>query len=139
MWDPIASPGDPLFMLHHAWLDKLWWTWQTSNDSHYLARTTTISGNNRPLPLGGLLGPGPFPPGSLPPGVPDPETLLRGEGDFRVPDALWDPAAARVGDGDNITVTTTGHVLRMGGLVPDATVGEVLDIRNGPLLCYEYV
>lgn len=28
MLDPIASPGDPIFYLHHTWLDKLFWDWQ---------------------------------------------------------------------------------------------------------------
>ncbi|KAJ2985735.1 hypothetical protein NUW58_g5374 [Xylaria curta] len=28
MADPTLSPGDPVFYLHHAWLDKLWWEWQ---------------------------------------------------------------------------------------------------------------
>lgn len=123
-------------MLHHAWLDRVWWTWQSRS---LPSRVTTISGTNRPWPLGGLLGPGPFPPGSLPPGTPDPDVLLRSEGEFRVPDALWDPAAAWLGDGEGNNVTTLGHVLKMGGLIADATVGEVLDVRSGPLLCYEYV
>ncbi|KKK13556.1 hypothetical protein ARAM_001726 [Aspergillus rambellii] len=28
MYDPIASNGDPIFYLHHAYMDRLWWKWQ---------------------------------------------------------------------------------------------------------------
>jgi hypothetical protein len=44
MLNPISSPGDPLFFMHHAWLDKIWATWQSRNPSK---RLTSIGGNNR--------------------------------------------------------------------------------------------
>lgn len=25
---PNSPPGDPIFYLHHTWLDKVWWDWQ---------------------------------------------------------------------------------------------------------------
>lgn len=31
MKNGISSPGDPLFYLHHTWLDKLWWDWQAQD------------------------------------------------------------------------------------------------------------
>jgi tyrosinase len=43
MLDPIASPGDPLFYLHHAWLDKLWADWQAMDLPR---RLTEMGGNN---------------------------------------------------------------------------------------------
>ncbi|KAH6639890.1 hypothetical protein C7974DRAFT_450209 [Boeremia exigua] len=39
--DVWASPGDPLFFLHHANMDRLWWSWQHKN---LTARLTDISG-----------------------------------------------------------------------------------------------
>ncbi|KAI8224351.1 Tyrosinase-like protein orsC [Colletotrichum sp. SAR 10_86] len=39
--DAWASPGDPLFYLHHANMDRLWWSWQSKNLS---TRLTEISG-----------------------------------------------------------------------------------------------
>ncbi|KAI4678830.1 hypothetical protein J4E81_010558 [Alternaria sp. BMP 2799] len=28
MGDPFASPADPIFWLHHANIDRVWWSWQ---------------------------------------------------------------------------------------------------------------
>src|SRR5437899_2739980 len=39
------SPGDPIFYLHHAWLDRLWWLWQTQ---HPETRLTEVGGVNIP-------------------------------------------------------------------------------------------
>lgn len=41
MEDQNASPGDPIFFLHHANLDRLWWRWQQAN---LTARLTDMSG-----------------------------------------------------------------------------------------------
>jgi len=41
-------------------------------------------------------------------------------------------------DGDPGNVTTLGHVLNMMGVIPNATIADVMDI-GGPLLCFEYV
>lgn len=60
MTDPIDGANDPLFHLHHAYLDKLWWEWQKAN---YTERLTDMSGNNTApeftLILSGLSQPGP--------------------------------------------------------------------------------
>ncbi|KAI1859674.1 uncharacterized protein JN550_011869 [Neoarthrinium moseri] len=29
MVDVVLSPGDPVFYLHHGWLDAMWWKWQS--------------------------------------------------------------------------------------------------------------
>ncbi|PGH13112.1 hypothetical protein AJ79_03819 [Helicocarpus griseus UAMH5409] len=57
----VASPGDPLFYLHHTWLDKVWWDWQKLDKE---VRTTTISGPNV------MPDDAPFPP--LPDSIPKP-------------------------------------------------------------------
>ena len=31
MGDPFASPADPIFWLHHANLDRVWWSWQAKD------------------------------------------------------------------------------------------------------------
>lgn len=41
MGDLYTSPADPIFHLHHANLDRLWWSWQKLNPS---VRLTDISG-----------------------------------------------------------------------------------------------
>lgn len=41
-------------------------------------------------------------------------------------------------DGDPGNVTTLHHILNMGGVIPNRTIAEVMDIRN-QLLCYDYV
>lgn len=47
MLNPISSPGDPLFYMHHTWLDKVWWEWQEANPSK---RLKDIGGNNKMSP-----------------------------------------------------------------------------------------
>ncbi|KAK0664413.1 hypothetical protein DIS24_g487 [Lasiodiplodia hormozganensis] len=45
MMDLSSSAGDPVFFLHHAWMDKIWWEWQSQNLSY---RLTEIGGVNVP-------------------------------------------------------------------------------------------
>jgi hypothetical protein len=55
MMNPISSPGDPLFYMHHTWLDKIWWDWQARDLE---TRLTAIGGNNEMNPAfaNGLFG-----------------------------------------------------------------------------------
>ncbi|KAF2274321.1 Di-copper centre-containing protein [Westerdykella ornata] len=47
--DLFASPGDPFFFLHHAMIDRVWWTWQNldiKNRQYSVQGTITV--NNQP-------------------------------------------------------------------------------------------
>ncbi|SPO07230.1 uncharacterized protein DNG_09924 [Cephalotrichum gorgonifer] len=134
MNDPIASPGDPIFYLHHTWLDKVFWDWQAQD---LPSRLTEIGLSNTFKVFDPTTGPPPLPepqPGDppiisvLPDAFPAPEDLVP------PPDA---PPQIPRGDGDG-DITTLNHVLQMLGVIPDATIAEGMDIAGG-LLCYEYV
>ncbi|KAI1343244.1 amino acid transporter [Xylariaceae sp. FL0016] len=45
MVDVVLSPGDPLFYMHHGWIDYLWWKWQNEDLD---TRLTEMDGNNVP-------------------------------------------------------------------------------------------
>jgi tyrosinase len=45
MLDVVASPSDPLFFLHHTYLDRVWWQWQQQD---WPARKTDMGGRNVP-------------------------------------------------------------------------------------------
>ncbi|TDZ15806.1 N-acetyl-6-hydroxytryptophan oxidase ivoB [Colletotrichum orbiculare MAFF 240422] len=49
MDDVSLSPADPLFFMHHTNLDRLWWVWQSKNES----RINDMSGRN--VAVGGIL------------------------------------------------------------------------------------
>ena len=36
MANAVTSTGDPLFFLHHAWLDRAWWKWQLQDKKNRL-------------------------------------------------------------------------------------------------------
>ncbi|KAK2735065.1 hypothetical protein FQN57_001345 [Myotisia sp. PD_48] len=118
MSNAISSPGDPLFYLHHTWLDKVWWDWQTKNIT---SRLYDMSGPNTqprncwPRP---------------PPGEECPEDL------FPQPPAHIQNM--QTVDGDPGKETTLNHVLNMMGIIRNVTIEKVMDIRN-EILCYEYV
>ncbi|PSR88711.1 tyrosinase [Coniella lustricola] len=42
MSDIYASAGDPMFFMHHNYIDRVWWQWQAGNSS---SRLTDMSGN----------------------------------------------------------------------------------------------
>lgn len=53
MSNPISSPGDPLFYLHHTFLDRVWWRWQQQN---LPARLSDIAGyTTQEPPAGGWI------------------------------------------------------------------------------------
>ncbi|KAI0973839.1 Di-copper centre-containing protein [Xylaria arbuscula] len=91
------SPGDPVFWLHHTYLDKLWWEWEALK---LPARLTEIGGNNT---AGGKS----------------------------------NPVFVNYFN-DNGTTTTLNHVLTSHGLVPNATIADVMDI-GGDYVCAEYL
>ena len=131
MSDPVASPGDPLFYLHHAWLDKVWWEWQAMD---LPARLTDMGGPNQHV----IFDPNhitmpPPAPGDPPPIIFSPETFPPAAALLPAPDA-----PPQIPEGDPGNTTTLHHVLNMMGIIPNATVGDVMDIQGG-LLCYEYV
>ncbi|KAI0477569.1 hypothetical protein GGR56DRAFT_673936 [Xylariaceae sp. FL0804] len=106
MQDPVLSPGDPVFFLHHTNLDRLWWQWQSAN---LTARLTDMGGNN----------------------VPSDE--FNAANNWDAPGANWTDYS-----GDPGNVTTLDHVLTMFGMLPNVTVGDVMDI-GGDVICAEYV
>lgn len=131
MLNVYSSPGDPIFYLHHTYLDKLWWQWQAKALS---TRLTDISGRNK-----GFLSGGGFP------GFPGNVTIPPGNGacsGFPIgasPSAIDSVSAELVqSDGDPGNETTLNHVLTMFGMLPNVTIADVMDIQGG-LLCYEYV
>lgn len=42
MADKDASPGDPVFYLHHNYIDRLWWKWQAIDNE---TRMWAMGGN----------------------------------------------------------------------------------------------
>lgn len=54
---------DPIFYLHHAWLDKIYWDWQQKD---LAVRLTEIGGTNLPnARVSALAGPPQFPASAL--------------------------------------------------------------------------
>lgn len=53
--DFYASPGDPLFYLHHAMLDRVWWIWQMQDPENRVNAMVTrdLSGIDGLIPQGG--------------------------------------------------------------------------------------
>ena len=142
MINPLLSPGDPIFFLHHTYLDKLWWDWQSKDLPH---RLTEIGGNNTRQPFGG------FPPGfnfTLPPGFNF--TFPPGDNPFFPPgngsgpggpgggfDIIPNPAFTDYfNDGGN--ATTLNHTLWSANIMPNVTIADVMDI-GGSFVCAEYI
>jgi tyrosinase len=146
MLNVFSSPGDPIFYLHHTWLDKIWWDWQSQNLS---ARLVDITGRNTGSPFAGFPGfNGTFPPfnGTFPPfGGPPGDGNCTGFGFPGGPGGFpgFPPGTGELemtvqSDGDPGNETTLGHVLTVYGIVPNVTIKDVMNIQ-GETLCYEYV
>jgi tyrosinase len=129
--DAVASPGDPLFYLHHTWLDKVFWDWQALD---LPARLTDMGGRLVQLPRG-TPPPPPLPGAEVgPPDIPPvPWSFPPADSLVLIPGS---PFQVPAGDPGNVTTLT--HILNMIGLIPNATIADIMDI-GGPLLCYEYV
>ncbi|KAK0190020.1 hypothetical protein F5146DRAFT_1002196 [Armillaria mellea] len=89
MGNVMTLPNDPIFWLHHGYINYLWWKWQDDNETHI---------NN----LEGI-----------------------GYETQREPDTGY-------------VETNTGTVLYLYGVVPNAMVADVSDMK-GRFLCYTYV
>lgn len=46
--DIFSSPNDPVFFLHHAMLDRVWWLWQALHLEQARTVAGTVTLNNRP-------------------------------------------------------------------------------------------
>lgn len=116
MLDSTLSPGDPIFYLHHSWVDKMWWDWQKLD---FPARLTDMGGPNVPeARRPGLVST---------PGAPEnPSGTLGGT------EPWWTDYF-----GDDGDYTTLNHRIYMAEIYPNVTIGDLMDL-NGPLICSEY-
>lgn len=107
-------------MLHHGFVDKMWWDWQMKAPEK---RFTDISGPNAQDPAVGFL--------EFPGGM-EQESSMWGKPTAEMLAVTPDP---KHGDpGANVTLS---HIMSSLGIIPDATVGDVMD-PSGAYLCYTY-
>ncbi|RWA09323.1 hypothetical protein EKO27_g5783 [Xylaria grammica] len=121
MLDLLLSPGDPVFFLHHGYMDRVWYQWQAQN---LTTRLTEIGGANTPRLNSSSGGPpgGGFPGGGFP-------------GGFGFPDP--NPAIENyLNDGGN--VTTLNHTLWAAGILSNVTIGDVMD-PTADFVCADYL
>ncbi|KAK4244190.1 hypothetical protein C7999DRAFT_35458 [Corynascus novoguineensis] len=117
----ITSSGDPLFFMHHGFVDKMWADWQARDEEK---RLTEIAGLNHQDPDIGF--------SEFPGGVED-ESAMWGKPGAELLAVTPDPAF-----GDDGPDLTLNHVMSSLGIIPNATVADVMNIKGG-YLCYEYV
>jgi tyrosinase len=119
--DSITSPGDPLFIMHHGFVDKMWASWQSKDLEK---RHTEMGGLNAQDPAVGF---SEFPPDQ------ESQSKMWGKPTAAMLAVTPDPQL-----GDNGKYMTLGHVLSSLGIIPNATVADIMDTKGG-YLCYEYV
>ncbi|KAJ2996614.1 hypothetical protein NUW58_g917 [Xylaria curta] len=157
----LLSPGDPVFYLHHGYLDRLWWEWQSRNLS---MRLTDVAGSNTPeftFPPGGFPGNGTGPPfggfpggnGTGPPfgGFPGGNGTGPPFGGFPGGNGTGPPFGGGGGfvmpapdkafedhfnDGGN--VTTLSHTLWSAGIMENVTIADVMNGEEG-FVCADYL
>lgn len=110
-----------MFFLHHSFVDKLWAGWQAKDPSK---RLKDIGGLNAQDPAVGF---------SEFPGGMEAESSMWGKPSADILAVTPDPKL-----GNNGSTLTLGHVMSSLGIIPNATVQDVMDIKGGSL-CYEYV
>lgn len=122
MRDPLTSPGDPVFYLHHSFVDKLWWDWQERDPEN---RMYDIGGPNAQTPEEGF----PEIPGNM---TEEDEKVF---GEMNDEQKALEESGTRGDDGDQVTLS---HVLTTLGIIPEIVVEDIMNTRGG-YLCYEYV
>lgn len=121
MADAFVSPADPIFYMHHAFIDKMWSDWQNLDRQ---SRLYDVSGPNTQDPEIGF----PEFPGSI-----EDEAALWG-----VPSEEQTARMPSGQEGDDGDETTLNHIMSTLGIIPNATIRDVMDTTAG-YLCYEYV
>ena len=110
-----------MFFLHHGFVDKMWWDFQAKD---LTARLKDISGLNMQDPAVGF---------SEFSGGMEAESAMWGKPTAAIKAVTPDPQS-----GDNGPTLTLNHIMSSLGIIPNATVADVMDIKGG-YLCYEYV
>jgi tyrosinase len=129
MSNPLISPGDPLFHLHHSYIDSLYWRWQTRDLSR---RLTEIGGNNTRSRRTAAL-----------PGFEVDSTIENPFGERRFTGQASSSEIIALDAwtdyfGDQGPITTLNHTLWSGNIVENVTLSDVMDIR-GNVICAEYI
>ncbi|KAF2967710.1 hypothetical protein GQX73_g5889 [Xylaria multiplex] len=134
----LLSPGDPVFYLHHGYLDRLWFDWQSRNPTK---RLVEIAGNNTPefiFPPGGFNFTGPPPFGGNGTGFPP----FRGNGTGLPPGGGFAmPAPNKAFEdyfNDGGSLTTLNHTLWSAGIMENVTIEDVMDPERA-FVCADYL
>lgn len=55
MQDVWSSPSDPIFWMHHAFIDRVYYTWQLGNANRLSTIDSGVDANGKPLTLDTVL------------------------------------------------------------------------------------